>query len=124
MTIVIVLGIVMSALLHRIGSEYKCPLCHYVTTTTVKDVLSHIRAFHAYEPNFCVMCGLDGCSTTSKSFSALYSHVYRHHSDYIDKRGNYNSVNCVQVSSHKVVGQDSVFSESLDVPLTDCDQGT
>ena len=111
----------MAALLSRSG---KCPLCHY-TTTTVKGVLSHIRAFHENEPNFCVVCGLDGCSTTSKTFSGLYSHVYRHHSNYIDKRGYYNSANCVQLSSNEVTEHlDCACSESHDVPCTDGDQGT
>ena len=114
----------MSASLSRSGSQYKCPLCHYATIT-VKDVLSHIRAFHANEPNFCVVCGLDGCSTTSKTFAGLYTHVYRHHNDYIYKRGYYNSTNRVQLSSNEVTEHlDSTCSKSYDIPCTDGDQGT
>jgi len=90
----------------------------------VKGVLSHIRAFHE-NANFCIVCGLDGCSTTSKTFSGLYSHVYRHHINYIDKRGYYNSANYVQLSSNEVTEHlDSACSESHDVPCTDGDQGT
>ena len=110
----------MSASLSRNGSECKCPLCFY-TTTTIKGVLSHIRAFHANEPHFCVVCGLDGCSTTSTTFSELYSHVYRHHSDCIDKRGQYNHA---QISCDEVEEQASVHSENPDIPVTDHDQGT
>jgi len=72
----------------RNDANFICPLCPY-NSCGVKDVLSHIRAYHSNEPNFCVTCGLDGCSTTLKTFSGLYSHVYRQHSKYIDKRGRY-----------------------------------
>lgn len=63
----------------------RCPLCTF-EAPSVKNVLSHLRAVHSSDPNFAVTCGLNGCGTTSRSFSALYSHVYRHHSDIIEKR--------------------------------------
>ena len=62
-----------------------CPLCTF-EAPSVKNVMSHLHAVHSSDPNFVVICGLDGCTTTSRSFSALYSHVYRHHSDIIEKR--------------------------------------
>ena len=31
------------------------------------------------DPRFNVMCGLDGCSSTFRTFSAFYSHIYRRH---------------------------------------------
>jgi len=76
--------------LQRSDMNFNCPMCSY-NSYGVKDILSHIRAYHSNEPNFCVTCGLDGCPTTSKSFSGLYSHIYRQHSEYIDKRGRYNN---------------------------------
>jgi hypothetical protein len=42
---------------------------------------------HSNDANFSVVCGLGGCATTSKSFPALYSHIYRRHPDVIKKRG-------------------------------------
>ena len=62
-----------------------CPLCSF-EAPSVSIILSHLRTVHASDPNFSIACGLDGCATTSKSFSALYSHVYRHHPDIIKKR--------------------------------------
>ena len=59
-----------------------CPLCSF-EAPTIAVVLSHLRTVHSSEPNFCVVCGLGGCASTSKSFSALYS---RHHPDVIKKR--------------------------------------
>ena len=49
-------------------------------------MLSHLHAVHTSGPNFKVACGIGGCATTSRSFSALYSHMYRHHSEIIRKR--------------------------------------
>ena len=53
---------------------------------SVKVILGHIRAVHSHEPNFLVTCGIGGCQTTSRSFAALYSHIYRRHSDVVSKR--------------------------------------
>lgn len=41
---------------------------------------------HSSDANFSVTCGLHGCATTSKSFSALYTHIYRRHPHIIKKR--------------------------------------
>jgi len=30
-----------------------------------------------------IACGSGGCATTTRSFSSLYSHVYRRHSDMV-----------------------------------------
>ncbi|XP_065902216.1 uncharacterized protein [Dysidea avara] len=114
----------------RNGTNFKCPLCSF-NHFTVKDILSHIRAYHSNEPNFCVTCGLDGCSTTSRTFSGLYSHIYRHHREYIDKRGSCNADNddIVESTSNqgKTQAQDVAAdstSRSFDEPLTNInDQG-
>lgn len=62
-----------------------CPLCTF-EALSVKTVMSHLRAVHSNDPHFAVTCGLNGCGTTSRSFPALYTHVYRYHSDIIEKR--------------------------------------
>lgn len=80
-------------LCHGKDTGSKCPMCSY-SATTLQNVLSHMRAYHANEPNFCVTCGLDGCATSSSSFAGLYSHIYRNHNEYVTKRGGYSlSVN-------------------------------
>lgn len=62
-----------------------CPLCTF-GGPSVAVVLSHLRLVHSNDPHFVVPCGLEGCATTLKSFSALYSHIYRRHNDFITKR--------------------------------------
>ena len=61
-----------------------CPLCCY-QAPSIGTILNHLRTVHSSDPHFVVPCGIDGCATTSKSFSALYSHVYRHHPHVIKK---------------------------------------
>ena len=59
---------------------FKCPICVFMALT-IPLILSHLRLVHANDPNFSVVCGIDGCCTTAKSFSALYQHIYRNHKD-------------------------------------------
>ena len=46
---------------------------------TVRIILSHLRIVHSNDLHFNVTCGVDGCSRTFRTFSALYSHIYRQH---------------------------------------------
>ena len=66
-------------------AQKSCPLCTF-EAPAVTILLSHLRTVHFSDPRFRVTCGLDGCLTTSKSFSALYSHIYRHHPHIVKKR--------------------------------------
>ena len=68
----------------------QCPLCAF-EARPVPLVLSHLRMVHSSDPHFIVTCGLNGCVTTSKSFTALYSHIYRNHPDAINKKRNVSS---------------------------------
>ena len=86
------------ALFYKRDSDCKCPPCSY-TAATIQSILSHIRAFHANDANFCVLCGIDGCATSSRSFSALYFHVYRHHHEFIKKIGKYSNFSIVNDTS-------------------------
>ena len=69
-------------------SEKICPLCTF-EATNIPDILGRLRTVHSSDPRFLVCCGIDGCSTTLKDFSALYSHIYHYH-DYV-----------ISVSSHQ-----------------------
>ena len=43
--------------------------------------LNHLRTVHSSDPRFSARCGIGGCSYSARSFSALYSHIYRNHRD-------------------------------------------
>ena len=58
---------------------YGCPMCPFVAPS-VALLLSHLRLLHSNDPRFLVRCGIEpGCTYTARTFSALYSHVYRKH---------------------------------------------
>ena len=58
---------------------YVCPMCVF-EAPSVALLLSHLRLLHSNDPRFSVRCGIEpGCSYTARTFSALYSHVYRKH---------------------------------------------
>lgn len=59
-------------------AEKNCPLCSF-QAPSMRVVLSHLRLVHSSDPRFNVMCGIDGCSSTFRTFSAFYSHIYRRH---------------------------------------------
>ncbi len=86
----------------RSVSQKLCPLCSF-EAPSVQVILSHLRLVHSNDPQFLVSCGLNGCATTSKSFSSLYSHIYRHHNEVIFKRKESDSSlqgkDCGKVSS-------------------------
>ena len=58
---------------------FACPICATFEAPSLSYLLSHLRLVHANDPRFNVTCGLDGCAYTARSFSALYSHIYRRH---------------------------------------------
>ena len=55
-----------------------CPMCHF-ETPSLELCLSHLRLVHSNDPRFSAQCGIGGCAYTGRSFSALYSHIYRSH---------------------------------------------
>ena len=72
--------------------------------TSIAILLSHLRLVHSSDPRFLVCCGINSCTVTSKSFSSLYTHVYRHHpSPGIRRR----SANCLSKELPAVCESDS-----------------
>ena len=58
---------------------FACPICATFVAPSLPYLLSHLRLVHSHDPRFNVACGLDGCTYSARSFSALYSHIYRKH---------------------------------------------
>ena len=89
-----------------------CPLCGFQSLTLAQS-LSHLRLLHRNDPRFSVRCGVSGCSYTGKSFSALYTHIYRNHAgvDIIQKRNPNNRDQLTVVSeAESVPGTSGTFS--------------
>ena len=67
---------------------YVCPMCSFESPTRALN-LSHLHLVQRNDPRFNMLCGIGGCTHTSRTFSSLYSHIYRSHRDcgIIEKRG-------------------------------------
>ena len=58
----------------------ECSLCA-TRLPSLASYISHLRLVHATDRSFNIMCGINNCSNTFKSFGGFNSHVYRHHRD-------------------------------------------
>ena len=56
----------------------QCVLCG-IPSPSLKFYVSHLRTVHGKDPNFNVMCGINGCREVFRAYAAFNSHVYRHH---------------------------------------------
>ena len=56
-----------------------CPCCGQYVRSTMKDLLHHVRLFHADEPNFSIQCSWHGCIRTFRNFHTFRNHVYAFH---------------------------------------------
>ena len=56
-----------------------CSACRHFASPTFGGVFRHIRSKHSCEPNFRVVCGIDGCSKSFTNFSSWRSHIRRVH---------------------------------------------
>ena len=57
-----------------------CQLCSY-RCLTWRCWVRHVFEAHSNEPHFSFTCGIEGCSTTFKTYSALSSHLNRKHTN-------------------------------------------
>ena len=68
----------------ELEADQRCFSCPFTTRCTfvaanIPLILSHLRAVHSSDPDFFATCGIDGCSSTLRSFRSLYQHIYRKH---------------------------------------------
>ena len=98
-------------------SEKKCPMCTF-KDCLIKIMLSHLCSVHSNDPRFNVMCGLEGCSSTFRAFSALYSHIRHHPSRGIVSSDKYTFQRAValpeQYSSQNDMDVDDIDHPSYD----------
>ena len=70
----------------RMSEVFVCPLCKIFSASSCRLWLSHLGQVHKNDASFLVQCGYNGCAETKKSYSVLYSHVYRKHPELVRKR--------------------------------------
>lgn len=61
-------------------SLYRCSLCVEFIAHNLNILLSHIARIHKSDPNFHVLCGIDGCPKTYTNFVSFRNHLIRKHS--------------------------------------------
>ena len=67
------------------------PMCSF-ECPSIAILLSHLCLIHSSDPRFLVCCGINSCTVSSRSFSSLYIHVYRHHPGAGIRRQSANSL--------------------------------
>ena len=58
---------------------YFCNLCDSFSSPKILTLLSHIEKSLKNEPNFHVLCGIEGCSKTYKNYYSFRNHLIRKH---------------------------------------------
>lgn len=61
---------------------YRCSMCVGYLTASLTELLDHLRRSHSNDPNFHVLCGLDGCPRTYKRVVSFRNHLIRKHNIY------------------------------------------
>ena len=54
---------------------WKCEICLFFTTITLKMLVRHVAVEHASKPNFKVKCGVDGCPNEYKKMNSFRKHL-------------------------------------------------
>lgn len=66
--------------------QFRClwPFCFFVALKFC-DLLSHIHITHSEDPNFSVICGIDGCMAQYTKYNSLHRHISRNHRSWLKR---------------------------------------
>ena len=64
-------------------TKCECFICHSTAGNTFSDIVRHIGYVHAHDPNFNVVCGIEGCTRSYINFMSYRRHLYREHKHFI-----------------------------------------
>lgn len=62
------------------SSAYRCNLCVGYQAVSLRQLLNHMSRNHKSDPNFHVLCGIDGCARTYRVFFSFRNHIVHKHS--------------------------------------------
>ena len=63
------------------GEKYRCNLFVHFVAFTLALFLNHLVRYHTSDPNFHVLCGINGCSKTYRNCISFKNHIKRKHAD-------------------------------------------
>lgn len=61
--------------------RWTCSCCDYFQAISLRTLLNHYNKVHGHEPNFRVVCNVNGCPATFTKYNSLYKHITRWHVD-------------------------------------------
>ena len=71
-----------------------CALCRSTALSlqfTLPEYINHLRLFHVNQPNFSIVCGLDGCLRRFKNLGTFRNHVSAHHTNYFNASSDHDA---------------------------------
>ena len=88
--------------------RFNCSICHSFASLDYASVVRHIGSVHAWEPQFRVTRGIDGCIRTYTSYRRYRDHIVNKHSELLsDQRVNTEDTH--ESSSHSIEEMDSAL---------------
>ena len=64
---------------------YWCNLCIGFLAVSLRLLLNHLGRNHKSDPNFHLLCGVNGCARTYKRYYSFRNHIVQKHADLLDK---------------------------------------
>ena len=62
----------------EVMESYKCPVCDVVKVQLSK-YLQHLQLLHHHQPDFSIVCNIEGCKRSYKTVPSFRTHIYRKH---------------------------------------------
>lgn len=91
------------------SKKFECQICRKVSRKCYLGILQHIREVHSFEPDFHILCGLDGCPATYNVYESFRSHVYKKHRELLTSNNSCNQgVAAEDTAASDSGGQDTV----------------
>ena len=64
-------------------TKYECFICHSAAGNTFSDIVRPIGYVNSHNPNFNVVCSIEGCTRSYSNFMSYRRHLYREHKHFI-----------------------------------------
>ena len=95
--------------------KYVCTICHNFAGSSFRAVFRHMSG-HRYDPNLCIVCGIDSCNELYKNYDSYRSHVYRKHRQILVER----SIEGDSSGSSGSIGTITNLTFQTEDEVTDC----
>ena len=83
---------------------YRCSMCVGYLTVSLTELLDHLRRSHSNDPNFHVLCGINGCPRTYKRVVSFRNNLIRKLN--IRGKGNEPNVNNNEIPRDVTTGDE------------------